>query len=146
MQERDNNPSSSHLLDVHAKSAIRGAAKAAGLTALLSVSGTIISLIAYITKSSLAKAGPAKEGFDDTAMPVATQNAAFVLSAFTIITLIFVFLIYSFSRLTQQGLKSGNNHMVNKGLSYLSLYFKIIGIGLLGLLVFSFLRMFATGL
>lgn len=144
-QEHDKNHQGIPL-DVYTKSRIRSAAKAAGVAALLSISGTIVSLVAYIIKPSPAKAGLAKEGFDDTPVQVAAGGSALFVAFSVVVSAVLFYMLYSFSRFAQKGLEADDRSTLNKGLLNLAVYFRIIGIILLCSLAFMFLSSLMMGL
>ncbi|WP_300603191.1 hypothetical protein [Niabella sp.] len=142
--EQDQTPSFIPL-DVYTKSKISSTAKVAGTAAILSISGTIISLVAYITKPAV-RTGLAKEGFDDATLQVTTKGPVLFVALSVLVSAVLFYMLYRFSKHVQKGLGTDNRHALNKGLSYLATYFKIIGILLLCSLAFLFLSTLVMGL
>ncbi|MBZ4188537.1 hypothetical protein [Niabella beijingensis] len=136
-QENDNNESVIPI-DSAAKRQIMGAAKVAGVVALLSISGTIINLVARILKSPV-KTGPAKEGFDDAAIQMTSRGPILFVAGSMIFSLLLFYMLFNFSRLTRKALQAGDHRTLSKGLFHLASYFKIIGIAVIFLLAYSFL-------
>jgi len=144
-QEHDKNQQGIPL-DVYTKSKIFSTAKVAGVAALLSISGTIVSLIAYIIKPSPVKAGLAKEGFDDTTVQMAAGGSALFVAFSVVVSAVLFYMLYNFSRFTRKGLEADDCGVLNKGLFNLAAYFRIIGIILLCSLAFMFLSSLMMGL
>ncbi|MBO9591934.1 MAG: hypothetical protein J7599_03430 [Niabella sp.] len=135
--EHDKSPSFIPL-DIYTKSKISSTAKVAGTVAILSISGTIISLIAYITKPSV-RTGLAKEGFDDATLQMAAQGSVLYIAFSVIVSAVLFYMLYSFSKSAQKGLAADDRRSLNKGLFHLATYFKVIAIIFLCALAFMFL-------
>lgn len=142
--EHDKSPSFIPL-DVYTKSKISSTAKAAGTVAILSISGTIISLIAYIAKPSVRTA-QAKEGFDEATLQVAAKGSVLFIAFSVIISAVLFYMLYSFSKFVRKGLETDDRHTLNKGLFQLATYFKVIAIVFLCSLAFLFLSTLMIGL
>ena len=132
-------------LDVYTKSKINRTAKVAGAAAILSIAGTIISLLAYITKPSV-RTGLTKEGFDDATIQVAAKSSVLLVIFSVLISAVLFYTLYSFSKLVRKGLATDDCRTLNRGLFHLASYFKIIGILLLCALGFLFLSSLMLGL
>lgn len=142
MQEHHSTP---QVLDAYTKSSIAGAAKVAGIAAILSIAGTIISAIAvFITPEA---APVAKEGFENNPMltPAAGTSVFSVIFSLLINGVLF-FYLYRFSKTIRRALKSNQSNLLELGLTSLASYFRICAIIIVISMVFIFIAGLAVGM
>lgn len=132
-------------VDGVAKHQIMGTAKVAGVVALLSISGTVINLVARILKSPV-KTGTAKEGFDDAAIQMSSRGPVLFIAGSMVLSILLFYMLFNFSQLTRKALQAGDQRNLSKGLFHLSTYFKIIGIAMIFWLAYIFLGALMIGL
>lgn len=96
-QELHDNIPSEIPLDFYTKSKIITTSKTAGVAALLSIAGTLVSVAAFFLKSTAAPQ-PAKEGFNDSTAKLAATGNIFMLLLSLIISGLLFYTLFTFSR------------------------------------------------
>jgi hypothetical protein len=121
--------------DENVKQQLKGAAKWGGMAAILSLSGALLSLIAFfVVKPKTNPLGI--ESSPDAEMLQAAKTGGFVSMIFSlVIGVILFYLLNKFSRSVSKGLEGNDNYFIHEGLGSLSAYFKLIGILLIVVLV-----------
>jgi magnesium-transporting ATPase (P-type) len=131
--------------DEQVRQELKGAATWGGFAAIVSLSGSILSMVAYF----IVKPKVGKYGINSNQEAEITQFAntsGFVSAVFTlIIGVILFYLLNKFSRSAKNGLANNDNYFINEGLGSLSSYFKFIGVLLIIVLVLAGLA-FLVGL
>ncbi|MBO9618660.1 MAG: hypothetical protein J7539_06435 [Niabella sp.] len=132
---------SSIPLDFYTKCKIITTSKTAGIAALLSIAGTLVSVLAFFLKPAPLPQ-PAKEGFsDNTAQLAAGGNLLMVIISLAISGLLF-YNLFTFSRYAKKGLEQDDKGLLTRGLIALGAYFRILAvlaISFLGLLLMAIL-------
>ncbi len=142
MQEHHSTP---QVLDAYTKSSIAGAARVAGIAAVLSIAGTIISAIAVFIKPQAATV--AKEGFESNPMLAPTAGASVFSVIFSLlINGVLFFYLYRFSKTSRQALISDQSNLLASGLASLASYFRICAIIIVISMFFIFIAGLAVGM
>lgn len=140
------NPSTSLFdfnIDENLKQSLRGAANWAGIAAIVSFAGSIVALINYFMQRAKLQALYSEYGSFGASSPAMTGGLVSAFISFAIGIVLFVFLL-KFSRKSKMGVDSGESYLINEGLSGLSVYFKVIGIILIIVIIFSLIGLAAV--
>lgn len=144
-QHIENNPSQISF-DEYTKEKIWGAAKTAGIVALLSISGAAVGLISYFINPNSVTKMAAKEGFDEKALQL--QGSANFLSIATslILNLVLFYFLYRFYSLTKKAIFNNNSIQLSNGFSSLATYFKVVVILIIMFIGILLVTVIATAL
>lgn len=112
------------LLDAYTKSTINATAKIAGVSAILSLAGTLVSAAAYFIRPETATT--VKEGFGSNSN-VMQPTALSVIFALLLNGLLF-YQLYRFSRVSRSALQNDQPLLLDSGLLNLAAYFRICAI------------------
>ena len=130
--------------DENVKQQLKGAATWGGNAAIVSLAGSVLSLIGYF----MVKPKTGRYGINSSQEAEIEQFAntsGFISVVFTlIIGVILFYLLNKFSRFAKKGLAANDNYFINEGLGSLSSYFKFIGVLLIIVLVLGGLAFLAT--
>lgn len=122
---------------------INAAAKTAGIAAAISLAASIVGAIAFMINPKLPAV--AVEGFTNETAQLAKVSGIFsVLVSLAVSGLIFYFL-YKFSSLALKAFRKNDQQLLTRSFINLASYFKIWGIIILLVLVFSFFSILAGG-
>ncbi|MBK6825969.1 MAG: hypothetical protein IPG86_03390 [Chitinophagaceae bacterium] len=142
----ESNPQESTLFelqyDEELKSSLQGAAKWAGMAALVSFISTIIGMVSFFIQRAKMQAMYREYAEYGISQPAMNSGMISALISFVIGVLLFVFLM-KFSRKTKSGLESNDGYLLNEGFSGLAVYFRIIGIVLIIAIIFILLALLA---
>ena len=133
------NPSASLFdfnVDENLKQSMRGAANWAGIAAIISFAGSLLGLINYFIQRAKLQALYREYGTLADSSPAMTGGLIGAFISFAIGIVLFVFLM-KFSRKTKLGVDCGETYHITEGISGLSVYFKVIGIILIIVIIFS---------
>lgn len=119
--------------DENLKQQLKGAAKWGGFAAIISITGSVLTVITYFIQKNNPGAYKV-QGFPD----MQTQNAANLFSVIItfILGLILFYFLNKFSRAARNGIDGNDQLQINEGLGSLSTYFRIISILLIIGIVF----------
>lgn len=112
------------------KTQLKGTAVWAGIAAIISLAGSILSLAGIFLIKKDPSANYRVEGFENATVTAESSTGALIAGgviSFTITLLLFYFL-NRFSSLTKNGLNGNNQDMVSNGLGGLASYFITIGV------------------
>ena len=112
-------------LDPYLKNSILGTAKLAGITAILSIAGTIV---AAITSLSKPKSTAAKEGFGDSAIFNFEGSSIFSVMISLIINGLLFYYLFRFLKMSRRAVQNDHNHLLASGFYSLAAYFRIVSI------------------
>jgi hypothetical protein len=130
-------------INENTKVQLKGAAVLAGIVAILSLAGSVLSLIQTFIVRNKTTIEYKYEGFNQPTVAVQrTGNIAGGVIMLIISILLFYFL-NRFSSQTKLGLNASNQQLVNNGLGGLSSYFVTVGILLIICLVLVLLAVVA---
>lgn len=121
-----NNTQTTTELDPYLKNSISGAAKVAGISAVLSIAGAVVAAIASF--SNPAKTTASKEGF--------SNNIPFNFEGTSLISIIISLLLngilfyhlFRFSKIAGRAAEHGQSNILASGVNNLAAYFKIFAI------------------
>jgi hypothetical protein len=139
MENQDTSQSLFDLrFDENLKQSLRGAATWGGITAIFSISGSILSIINYFVQRNKLKSYDLGGGFGE--MRVQSQTSGNFISVIVglIIAIFLFYFLNRFSRSTKTGLDTNDSGSVRDGLANLSTYFKVLGVLIIiGIVFFS---------
>ncbi len=126
--------------DEQLKQQMKGAASMAGISAILSLVGSVLSFINYFVMQSRISSTFSSEGFGGIRYRDTSSGGNLFSAVLSLVLAIFMFYFLSqYARLSKAGLEGGDTFQIGDGLAKLSTYFKIIGVVLIIALVFMFL-------
>lgn len=135
------NPSGSLFdlsFDENLKQSLRGAAHWAGIAAIVSFAGSVLGIVNYFIQRAKLQAMYSQYESLGVSSPAMAGGMISAFISFAIGVVLFVFLL-KFSKKSKLGVDTGEAYHINEGLSGLSVYFKIIGIVLIIVIIFSLL-------
>lgn len=144
--EQQHNTNEGSFLDAYTKDRIGSTARSAGIVALLSITSTIVSVIAFLIKPGATVGGAAKEGFDDAPVKVAVGTSVVEIMISLVMSIILFYTLYNFSRLTKKGLETNDNEPLKKGIFNLANYFKFTIIAMAASLIYILVSTIAAGI
>lgn len=107
------------------KNSILRTAKFAGISAVLSIAGTVIAAIVSLSKP---KAETAKEGFGNGFNFDFGGSSVFSIVITLAINGLLFYHLYRFSRVSKAAIQNGHNIILSSGLNHLAAYFRILAI------------------
>ena len=116
---------STPLFDEYTKEKIVGAAKLAGIAALLSIIGSVIGVITFFINPNPVPKVVAKEGFDEKMVQFQASGTIISVILSLVFNLILFYFLYRFSTLTRKSIVENNHQLLSNGLYSLGTYFKI---------------------
>lgn len=126
--------------DEQLKQQMKSAASMAGISAILSLVGSVLSFINYFVMQSRIRSTFSAEGFGGIQYRDTSSGGNLFSAVLSLVLAIFMFYFLSqYARLSKAGLEGGDTFQIGDGLAKLSTYFKIIGVVLIIALVFMFL-------
>lgn len=127
--------------DEQLKQQMKGSAAMAGIAAIISLVGSVLSFINYFVMRSRLSSAYNAEGFGGIQYRQNSSTSGGLFSAvLSLVLAIFMFYFLSqYARLTKAGIDGNDTFQIGDGLAKLSTYFKIIGVLLIIVLVFVFL-------
>jgi len=136
MENQDTNKSLFDLsFDENSKQQLKGAATWGGYAAIISIAGSVLSLVNYFIQRSRVRSYQF-EGFPEMRTTSGSGNIISAFISFIVAIALFYFL-YKFSKTTKAGIDGSNQPLISEGLGSLSSYFKIIGVLLILAIVFG---------
>ena len=131
-------------LDEYTKSSIAGAAKAAGIAAILSIVGTIFGAIAFfVTPKPETKT---KEGFGSGAQFMADGSSILTIIVSLLINGILFYHLYRFSTVSKTAISNEHGFLLGSGLNSLASYFRIFALLFIISMGFMLMGAFALAL
>jgi hypothetical protein len=131
--ENDNKSLFDISFDENVKQNLKAAATWGGIAAIVSLTGSLLSLVNYFTeKGKISRYG----GTEGLRVQQAADAGGFISIAITLIIgiILFVFL-NKFSRKAKAGVDASDQYLINEGLRSLSTYFSFIGVLLIIMIV-----------
>jgi small-conductance mechanosensitive channel len=131
--------------DMNTKQHMKKAAAVAGVAAILSIAGVVLSIINFFVTSN--RPPQQLEGYNNSMVSgTAMASNIFSIAITTIINVALFYFLNRFAKLTKTGIDDNNQPQISGGLRSLGIYFAIIGVIIIVLIAIIVVVIAAAGL